>query len=89
MKQITNISEVDNIIKKFGALEKNKPPFVIAGLIELPTTGWNGGILALAMTEWDAYNIRRILSPYGDVLVKRTEHHPDGETFDIPSVTMT
>ena len=63
---VSGMPKIDEVIKKFGAHERENPPFVIVGLIKLPSTGWNGGILAFAMTEWSAYSIRNILNPYGN-----------------------
>ena len=86
---VSGMPKIDEVIKKFGAHERENPPFVIVGLIKLPSTGWNGGILAFAMTEWSAYSIRNILNPYGNdaVLVRHTEHHPNGETYDVAATS--
>ncbi len=79
----TGIPDIDNLITKFVALENENPPFVIAGLVKIPKTGWNGGILAFAKTELDAFRIRKALIQYGDVSVCRTEYHPDGANYAV------
>jgi len=79
----TGMPEIDDLITKFGVLENENPPFVIAGLVKIPKTGWNGGILAFAGTELDAFRIRKALIQYGDVSVCRTEFHPDGANYSV------
>jgi hypothetical protein len=83
----TGIPEIDDLITKFGALDNEDPPYVIVGLVRIPTTGWNGGVLAFAKTQLDAYRIRKELIKYGDVDVCRTEHHPDGANYAVDAST--
>lgn len=79
----TGMPEIDDLITKFGVLENENPPFVIAGLVKIPKTGWNGGILAFANTELNAFRIRKTLMQYGDASVCRTEFHPDGANYSV------
>src|SRR3972149_2111530 len=80
----TGINNIDIKIKKYGREDKDKPPYVIVGLIKLPNKrGWQGGVLAFSNNEVYAHILRKELSVYGDVSVERTYYHPQGETYSI------
>lgn len=77
---ITGVAKIDEELSKLCSSDKDKPHYVIVGLIKPPDKDWISGNLAFAKTEWNAYSIRRILQKFAEnpknLFVCYTEWNP-------------